>query len=165
MEIIEIILIRYILGFGLQSFILVLGIYTFNKQKLIFKDYLVTSILVTMVSFFMKYLPITVGVQTIMNMLFTYLICVAYLKMQPYKTIRSTAFCVVLILLSEMVVSVIAVSIIGQDQFKIIINDSSQGHYIGAMANIVFLIIITSLYYRLIRKGDYHGSISQQNIG
>jgi len=163
MENIAIIMIRYILGFGLQSFLLVLGIYTFNKQKLIIKDYLITAALVSIVTYLMKLLPISVGVQTIMNMIFMYLVCVIYLKMQPYKTIRSTSLCVVLILLSEMVITAVAVLIMGKEQFQTIISDASQRYYIGALANIVFAIIIMSLYFRLIRKGDYHRSTSEQD--
>jgi hypothetical protein len=163
MENIAIITIRYILGFGLQSFLLVLGIYTFNKQKLILKDYLITAALVSIVTYLMKLLPISVGVQTIMNMIFMYLVCVIYLKMQPYKTIRSTSLCVVLILLSEMVVTALAAMIMGKEEFQTIISDTSQRYYIGALANIVFAIIIMSLYFRLIRKGDYYRSTSEQD--
>lgn len=163
MENIGIILIKYILGFGLQSFLMVLGIYTFNKQKVILKEYLITTLLVIIVTYIMKLLPITVGVQTIMNMIFMYLVCVIYLKMHPYKTIRSTSFCVVLILLSEMVVTAITVMIFGQDRFETIINDSFQRHYIGTLANIIFALIIISLYFILNRKGDQLGSISTQD--
>lgn len=163
MDNIGIILVKYILGFGLQSFLLLLGIYTFNKQKVVLKEYLITAILVSVVTYFMKFLPITVGVQTIMNMIFMYLVCVIYLKMQPYKTIRSTSLCVVLILLSEMIVTAVVVMTLGQDQFQIIINDSSQRYYIGALANMVFAIIIISLFFILNRKGDYHRSISEQD--
>jgi hypothetical protein len=163
MENIVFIIIRYILGFGLQSFLLVLGIYTFNKQKVILKDYLLTAMLVSIVTYIMKLLPISVGVQTIMNMIFMYLVCVIYLKMQPYKTIRSTSFCVVLILVSEMIVTAIAAMFFGKEQFQIIIGDPSQRYYIGALANIVFAIIIISSYFMLIRKGDYHRSVSEQD--
>ncbi len=163
MESIAIILIRYIFGFILQSFLLVLGIYTFNKQKVILKDYLIAATLVSVVTYIMKLLPITVGVQTIMNMIFMYLVCVILLKMHPYKTIRSTSFCVVLILISEMVVTAMAVMIFGQEQFQIIIGDPSQRYYIGTLANIVFAVIIISLYFVLNRKGDYHRSISEQD--
>jgi len=163
MEIIEIILIKYIFGFVLQGFVLLLGIYTFNKQKIILKEYFIAAILVAIISFVMKFLPIIIGVQTIMNMIFMYLVCVIYLKMQPYKTIRSTSLCVVLILLSEMIVTAVAVVIFGQDQFQIIVSDASQRHYIGTMANIVFAVIIISLYFILNRKGEYHRSISEQD--
>ncbi|MBO1265104.1 hypothetical protein J3A84_08710 [Proteiniclasticum sp. SCR006] len=163
MEFSTMILTKYILGFALQSFILVLGVYIFNKQKLILRDYLITSVLVTFVTFFMKSLPISVGVQTIMNMIFMYLICVVYLKMQPYITIRSTALCVVLILISEMIVTAGIVMMYGQTQFQSIVSSGSQRHYIGTMANIVFTIIIIALYFILDRKGEYHRSISKQD--
>ena len=163
MENIEMILIKYILGFGLQSFLLVFAIYTFNRQEIIKKDFLITSMLVFMITYIMKLLPITIGVQTIMNMIFMYMVCVIYLKMQPYITIRSTSFCVVLILLSEMVVTALAVMIYGQEKFLVVVNDVMQKHYIGVFANIVFAIFIISIYFILNRKGDYHRSISEQD--
>lgn len=157
------ILTKYILGFGLQSFLMMLGIYTFNKQKLILKDYLFAAALLALVTFIMKSLPVSVGVQTIMNMLFMYVFCVIYLKMQPYITIRSTAICIVLILLSEMVVTAAAVIIFGQEQFQSVVSDPSIRHYIGTLANIVLGVIIVSFHIRLNRKGDYNRSISEQN--
>src|SRR5690554_4330436 len=123
MEFFIMVLTKYIFGFALQSFLLVLGVYTFNRQKVILKEYIITAVLATIVTFIMKSLPISIGVQTIMNMIFIYLICVIYLKMHPYITIRSTALCVVLILLSEMIVTAIAVTMLGQSQFEVIIND------------------------------------------
>ena len=80
MENFQLILMKNILGFSLQSFAMVLGIYTFNRQKIILKDYMLTSIIVTILSYIMKSLPISIGVQTIINMLFAYLICVISLK-------------------------------------------------------------------------------------
>lgn len=159
MEQLELILIKYILGFGLQSFLLVLGIYTFNKEKFHLKNYLITSLVVTLVTFIMKLLPISIGVQTIMNMLFLYLVCVTYLKMHPYITIRSTSFCVVLILLSEMIVTAVTVMFIGQDKFQMIIRDTFQRNYIGTCANIVFAVIIAVFFFMFHRKGEYHRSI------
>lgn len=156
------ILTKYILGFGLQSFLVVLGIYTFNKQKLIIKEYLFAGLLVTLVTLILKSLPISVGVQTIMNMIFIYMYCVIHLKMQPYITIRSTALCIVLILLCEMIVTATAVMIFGQEQFQIIIGNESIRHYVGNLSNVVLAIIIVSFHIRLTRKGDYHRNISEQ---
>lgn len=163
MEFLIMILTKYIFGFALQSFLLVLGVYTFNRQKLVLKEYIITAVLATIVTFIMKSLPISVGVQTIMNMLFVYLICVIYLKMHPYITIRSTSLCVVLILLSEMIVTAIAVTMLGQSQFEVVINDPTQRFYIGVFANIIFSLVIISFYFFLNRKGEYHRSTSEQN--
>jgi hypothetical protein len=150
---------KNILGFVLQSFAIVLGIYTFNRKRLIFKEYLLTSIFVTILIYFMKILPIAVGVQTILNMISIYLICVLFLKMPAYKTIRSTSICFVLILFCEMIVTAIVVKIIGPEQFEIIVKDPMQKYYIGVLANTLFAIIITSFYYVLKRKGDNYRKI------
>lgn len=163
MENFQIILMKNILGFGLQSFIMVLGIYTLNRQKLILKDYIITGIFVTIASHLMKLLPISMGVQTIINILFIYLICVIVLKMPAYKTIRATLICFVLILLSEMIVTTIGVKIMGKEQFQILINDSIRRYYIGVLANLVFSLIIISLYYLLRRKDDNYRNISPQD--
>ena len=92
-----------------------------------------------------------------------YLICVIFLKMPPYRTIRSTSICFVLILLSEMIVTTIAVKIMGQEQFEILVNNSSQRYYIGVLANIIFALTIISLHYVLRRRGDNYRNISPQD--
>lgn len=161
MENLELLLTKYILGFTLQSFLLVFGVYTFNRQKLEWKEYLITVFMVANVTFFMKLLPISVGVQTIMNMIFMYLVSVIYLKMQPYITIRSTALCVVLILLSEIIVTAAVVGIYGNAEFLNIANNPSKRHYIGVMANLVFGAMLVSASFLLKRKGEYHRSISK----
>lgn len=161
MRLLEIILTKYIFGFTLQSFLLVLGMYTFNRVKFDSKSYFKTGLLVTFMSTIMKMLPISVGVQTIMNMLFLYLICVIYLKMNPYLTIRSTSLCVVLILLSEMIITAITVLLIGQNGFQVIIQDSVKRNYIGCFANIVFALIILTIHFVLKRKGEKNRIISR----
>lgn len=163
METLQIIFMKYLLGFGLQSFALVLGIYTFNKKKLILKDCMLVSIFVAIVSWIVKLLPITIGAGTIINTLFIYIICAILLKMPAYTTIRSTVFCIVLILFSEMVVTTVAIIIMGKKQFEVLIADSIQRIYIGVLANIVFALVVTFLYYRLRKKGDGYGKTSAQN--
>lgn len=161
MELLEIILTKYIFGFTLQSFLLVLGIYTLNREKFDAKNYMKTALSVTFISALMKLLPISVGVQTIMNMLFLYLICVIYLKMNPYVTIRSTSLCVVLILLSEMIITAITVLLIGQDEFQMIIQDSVKRNYIGCFANVVFALMILTVHFIFKRKGEGHRIFSK----
>lgn len=161
MELLEIILTKYIFGFTLQSFLLVLGMYIFNREKFNTENYIKTALLITFISAVMKLLPISVGVQTIMNILFLYLICVIYLKMNPYVTIRSTSLCVVLILLSEMIITAITVLLIGQDGFQTIIQDSVKRNYIGCFANIVFSLMILTIHFYFKRKGERNRVISK----
>jgi hypothetical protein len=161
MEYLELFFTKYILGFALQSFLTVFGVYTFNKQKMNCKEYLFVSFLVSIETFIMKLLPISVGVQTLMNIIFIYLIFVTYLKTPPYLTIRTTALCFVLILLSEMIVSAGIVALYGNTEFQNIANNPNTRHYIGVLASIIFGFIIFVSYSLLKRKGEYHRRTSE----
>lgn len=160
MEMFKIIIFEYLLGHVLQSFIIVLGIYTFNRQKIIVKDYLLISILITILSYLVRLLPITVGVHTIVNILLTYLICVILLKMPAYATIRSTSICVVLILLCEMFVTSIVLMNVGNEQYEKLTSITIQRAYIGVLANIIFTLVVTISYFILQKTGDKHRNIS-----
>ena len=156
-------MIEYILGFGLQSFGVILGIYVFNRQKVILKNYLLSGMLLMILSSLVRLLPISIGVHTIINMLFTYLICVILLKMPAYTTIRSTSLCVVLILICEMIVTGTMTKIIGLKQFKIFIKDNIHRLYVGVLANAIFVLVIIILYIIFKKKGDSHRNISSQD--
>lgn len=160
MDIFQVIFLEYILGHALQSFMIVLGIYTFNRQKLIMKNYLLTSIFISILSSLVRLLPITIGVHTVVNILLTYLICVIILKMPAYITIRSTSICVILILLSEIIVTSLVLLIVGKEQYEILINNIIQRNYVGLLSNILFTVVVTISYFILKKKGDNHRSIS-----
>jgi hypothetical protein len=85
METLLLILFEYILGYGLQAFIFVFGIYTFNRQKVEIKKYLLASIIVAAISFLVRQLPISFGVHTIFDMLASIIICISLLKMPAIK--------------------------------------------------------------------------------
>ena len=160
METIKIVFFEYILGFALQSFAIILGIYVFNRQKVILKEYIVTSSIMTIISLLVRLLPITIGVHTILNMLFIYLICVLLLKMPAYTTIRSSLMCIVLVLICEMIVTTIMMAFIGKEQFEKYIENSMQRSYVGVLANIIFAVIVIFSYLIVKKKGDSHRSIS-----
>lgn len=153
-----------ICGFALQSFAMVLCIYTFNRQRVIFKDYISTSVLVTILSYIVRLLPISMGVQTILNMVFVFLICVILLKMPAYKTIRSTSLSFVLILLCEIMVTAIVVKVMGQEQFEIMVKNPLQSYFIGLLANTMFIISIILIHKVLENKDDSYRDICSQGV-
>lgn len=163
METIKVIIVEYLLGYGLQCFAVVLGIYAFNRQKVTLKNYILASILFMIISCFVKLLPISFGVHIIINMLFLYLICVIPLKMPAYKTIRSVSLVIVLILISEMVVTSIIITILGKEYFESLMKDSFNRSLIGLPSNVLFTLVVTLSYYILIKKGDNHRNISSQD--
>jgi hypothetical protein len=163
METLKMIIFEYLLGYCLQSFAIVLGIYTFNQQKVIVKDFMLASISLMVISILVRLLPISFGVHIIVNMLLLYLICVIPLKMPAYKTIRSASVCIVLILICEMIVASILMLVIGKENFESLIANSLKKSYVGVLANVVFTLSITLTYIILKKIGDKNREISTLN--
>jgi len=153
-EIVKLILFEYIFGYGLQAFIFVFGIYTFNRQKIDFKKYLLASISVAIISFVVRQLPISFGVHTIFDMLASIIICISLLKMPAINTIRSMSIVIVILLASEIVGLLIAMSIFENDKFQTIMDNSLQRAIMSVPINILFLLLVTLSYHILKRKGD-----------
>lgn len=163
MGIFNIIIFEYLLGYGLQSFAVVLGIYNFNRQKLILKDYLLASTLVTIISCLVRSLPISFGIHIIINILFLYVICVMLLKMPAYKSVRSALLVIVLILSCEMVVTTVMMISIGKDNLENLMNVPLQKLLLGVSANVLFTLLMSLQYYIFIKKGDKNRKLSQQD--
>lgn len=163
METIKVIIVEYVLGYGLQSFAFVLGIYAFNRQKIIISNYMLASILVMIMAFLVRLLPISFGVHTLINMLFSYLICIIPLKMPAYKTIRSVSLVIAIILISEMVTTTIIMAILGNELFESLMKNSFNRSLIGIPSNILFALVVTLSYYIIMKKGDNHRNISSQD--
>jgi len=160
METINIIIFEYLLGYCLQSFAVVLGIYNFNKQRLVLKDYILASVLVTIISCFVRLLPMSFGIHVIINIMFVYVICVILLKMPAYVSVRSALLVMVIILICEMVVTAITTIFIGVDNFNNLLKDPLQKSYVGVLANILFSIVMSLQYYLFMKKGEKNRSIS-----
>jgi hypothetical protein len=163
MEALKIIVFEYLFGYCLQGFAIVVGIYAFNRQRIILKNYIAASILVMVISFLVRLLPISFGVHTIINILFLYLICVILLKMPAYTTIRSTSLVTVLLLICEMVDVAIIVAILGKEQFESLMFNSLQRSYIALPGNVIFALVVMMAYYLIMKKGEKNRNISAQD--
>jgi len=165
MDILKTVIFEDLFGYILQGFAIVLGVYAFNKQKLNFKKYMLASILVMFFSFLVRYLPISYGVHTILNILFSFLICTLFLGMPGYSTVRSTLFVTVLLLINEMVLVAIMISILGQEKFEDMMQYPIEKAILVAPASISFALIVYIAYYILVKrsknKGEHSGNISK----
>ena len=165
MESIKIIIFEFLLGYVLQGFAIILGVLVFNKQKIVFKSYMIASCLVTIISCLIKLLPISYGVHTIINMLFLFLICIIVLKMPAYSTTRSALLVTMLLLVFELVNVAVMISILGKEQFESMMLIPSKRAYVGFPASILFAILMTLAYFitnkSKEKKGEINGNISK----
>jgi hypothetical protein len=160
METLQLILFEYLLGYGLQAFIFIFGIYTFNRQKIEIKKYLLASIIVAAISFLVRQLPISFGVHTIFDLLASIIICILLLKMPAINTIRSMSIVFILLLASETAGLVVLSIIIGKDKLENIMNNPLQKAITSVPLNIFFLLLVALSYYILKKKGDSNRKVS-----
>ena len=159
-ETLQIIIYEYILGFCLQGFTLVFGIYTFNQQKIVLKDYLSASTLVTIITYIVRLLPISFGVHTIIHILASIFICITLLKMPAFTTIRSMSIVIVLLLGSEMIDIAFFMMIMGRERYENAMHYPLQKAITAIPANVLFLLLVTLSYYLLKKKGDSNRKVS-----
>jgi hypothetical protein len=162
MEELKIILFEFLLGYVLQGFGIVLGIYVFNRQKINMKSYVLSSILVIVVSYLVRLLPISFGVHTIINMLFLFLICIIVLKMPGFSTIRSALLVTVILLICEMTDVAVMMRIFGKTEFENMMLDTLQKAVMGFPGVVFFVIIMILGYFTLTNKekGENNGRTS-----
>ncbi len=152
MEWFKILIFEFLLGFGLQGFAVVLGIYAFTKHKLVIKDYILSSSLVISISYLVRLLPISFGIHTLLNMLFLFLICIIILKLPAYLTIRSSIIVTVLLLICEMVDVAIMLIIFGKENFESMMLMPLIKALMGFPASIMFVLINAFVYYISIKQ-------------
>lgn len=160
METLQLIIFEYILGYTLQAFIYIFGIYTFNRQKMDVKMYLLASVLVAITSYFVRLLPISFGVHTVFDMLASVIICILLLRMPAINTIRSMSIVIVLLLASEIVGLLITSAIFGKVRFQGIMDNSLNRALVSVPINLLFLVLVIISYYILKKKGDSNREVS-----
>ena len=160
METLKLILFKYILGYGLQAFTAIFGIYVFNRQKIEIKKYIAASTIAAIIAYLVRLLPISFGVHTIFDMLASIVICILLLKMPAINTIRSMSIVFVQIIVSE-IISLGTMSImIGKDRVDTLMNNPVQKAITGVPINLLFLLLVTLSYYIIKKKGDSNRKVS-----
>jgi len=164
MELLKIIIFEYLLGYCLQGFTFVLGVFAFSRRKIVLKTYVLTSLLVTVIIYVVRLLPISFGVHTIIIMLFLILICIIIFKMSAYTTIRSALLIIVLLLICEMADIAVMIQILGEEKFQSMMLLTSDKAIIGSVPTIFFAMLIALKYFVLNntkkKNGENSGNIS-----
>ena len=159
MELLEIIIFEYLLGYCLQGFTFVLGVFAFSRRKIVLKSYVLTSLLVSIISYLVRLLPISYGVHTIINMLFLIMICIIILKMPAYTTIRSAVLSMVLCLISEMAVIAVMILSLGKEKFESMMLVPLDKAIIASAAAALFALLIALTYFILNNSKKKNGEI------
>ncbi len=154
MVMLKFILFEYILGYCFQAFILTFGIFTFSRRKIVLKQFIPIGVIVTIIAYLVRLLPISFGVHTIFDMIALIVICITMLNIPALDAIKSIATVLVLILVSEMIGLTAMNFYFGADNFQAIMNNPLQKAITAFPINLLLLFFVSLFYYFIKKKGD-----------
>jgi hypothetical protein len=147
MDLFETIIFEFLFGYILQAFAFILGVFAFNRQKIVLKKYIIVSIIVSVIYYLVRLLPISFGVHTIISLILLFFVCILIFKMPIYATIRSTLFVTVLLLSSEMANVWIMINILGKEKFEQMMSVPSEKAIVGLPSAFAFALLIFISYF------------------
>lgn len=135
-----------------EGFLLILGMYVFAKQKFDKKRYFVSSIISSIIVYFIRELPISYGVHTIIIIVVLILLSVFYNEIDLYRTVRSTISVFIVQYVSEAI-NVIGLRLIPNLDLNIIFKDPILKNVSG-IPSVIITTIIIYVFYRKFKKKD-----------
>jgi hypothetical protein len=135
-----------------EGFLLILGIYVFSREKINKNHYIISSILTSIVIFFIREFPISYGVHTIIIIILLILLSVFYNNIDSYRAVRSTITILILQYLSEALNLVFLKSILDLD-LNVIFNNPIKKNIAG-LPSVIINVIVIYIFYKKFKKRD-----------
>lgn len=134
-----------------ESFLFVFAIYVFANAKIDIKKYIIASLSLAIGTFFIRKLPISYGIHTILNIILLVLICNFLNKINTVECIKGGIFTAILLFFSEGVNLFLIQLKVGENVTSVFSDPVLKTIY-GLPSLIIFLIIILLINFLMKRK-------------
>ena len=165
MEFLKLFFAEFLLGYILQSFTFVLALYAFTKTKFILNQYILTSLIFTVSTYFVRLLPISLGIHTLLNLLVLMALGILYLKIPVFSTMFATMSSIIIVCIYESIGLLIIESIVGQEQFLPFMSVRLNKAMVGVPINLMVTVTICACFFIIKRtrsRGKHsHGEVSK----
>lgn len=128
-----------------ESFLYLLGIYVFSKVRIHKRKFIKASVMIALVMYCIRLLPINYGVHTILSILFIIFLSIFYNKIDSIQAIKSTIIMFLIQFLSEGINMLILMSIFNKN-LEGLFNNVMYKTLLGLPSLIITLIILYSFY-------------------
>lgn len=128
-----------------ESFLYLLGIYVFSKVRIHKRKFIKASVIIALVMYCIRLLPINYGVHTILSILFIIFLSIFYNKIDSIQAIKSTIIMFLIQFLSEGINMLILMSIFNKN-LEGLFNNVIYKTLLGLPSLIITLIILYSFY-------------------
>lgn len=145
-----------------QGFLFVLAIYVFTQTKFNVKKYLFMSSIVSLLTYLIRFLPITIGVNSMLSLLVLIVVFLVSYKFDLPKIVHLIASSIVIfiiICISEFLNELVLNFTFGKTQSQELLNSSSAWVKSTSLipTNIFFAVIILIIYFILFRSKNRRG--------
>lgn len=149
-----------------EAFLFIFAAYAFSKNALNIKRYLLSSVLFTVMVYFIRLLPIQYGVNTILSIIVFIILIVNINKIDIIKSIKAVVIAVILEFVCEGV-NVFIIQYIFRADMNYIFADPILKILYGIPSLLFFVCIISIYYFRLLKRKELiyftDGETMQQN--
>jgi hypothetical protein len=153
-----------------QVFLFVLAIYIFTGTKFDIKKYIIFSAVITVLTYLIRFLPISLGVNSMLSFLALVLLFLITYKFDLPKIIRLTVSVIItfmFICISEIINEIILMLAFGKVRTQDLLNSSSElmRSLFMIPTNIIFAIIVFVSYIVLSKKKskkELNGEVSEK---
>lgn len=136
-----------------ESFLFVYSVYMLSNSKFNKKLYFLTSTILVVVTFFIRRLPISYGIHTILNIILLVILTTYINKIYILESIKAGIITTIIMLICEGINMVFIQCIEGKNIFQIFLNPIAKILY-GLPSLIIFLVVILIIRFTLYKKEE-----------
>ena len=137
-----------------EALILIFAIYTFSKKKVILKPYLLSSLLIAVILYLVRLLPIQYGINTILGMSSLLILVININKINMISAIKAILLATILDFVSEIINIFIIRDILKLNIVNIFKNPWLKILY-GIPSLAIFLCTVLIYYMRLFKRQEF----------
>lgn len=143
---------KYLLGFILQDFFVVISIYMLNKEPINKKTFIKINMILIPATIIVRSLPISLGIHTLLNVALILFLMYQLCGFDLYSLIRSTLITTLLLLFSEVLFFVCLICIFGGAGADIIMADPISKAIAYIPCNLIFGGTVLLLYHNMLKR-------------
>ena len=140
-------IVEFLIRLAPESFFLIFGMQAFSNSKINRNKYILTSILLSIIMYSIRLLPIHYGVHTILNIIAIVLICIFINKITTIESITYTLILMSFLALSEAFNLYFIYKILGANIANTLENPVKKCIY--SMPSIIILVIIGLFIFKI----------------
>lgn len=141
-----------------EGFLLVLANYAFARKKIVWKPYIITSLLVVLVTYFIKLLPITFGVPMILSSLCMIFLCVFISKIDLFTSVKGAMLTILILIVIETLNFLLLSLLLNESTYNKVVADPYQMLVAGLPGLALFAAVVISTYLYLSKRPKKGGA-------